>query len=267
MRRKPWSIIVLAFLHIVAPIGNIAFNAILTKKPLAQYFAMAFSWAYLQVNWYVFVLPIVAGIAIYMCKKSSFYIYLVAISALFVFSYSGYLSKAGTISLLPVIAVYLVNIGVVAFFMMPAVREIYFNPRLRWWESKPRYACDLRCFFGVNNKSQEGEIRNFSENGLFLKAEHLPADGDVIQIEIPNQGGYHGTFEGRVIHHGDQNRIGCGIEFNHNKQSSAQAKAIVGELHKQGRMLQGRVLAEDSFSYWLKSLLTSGKGFMPRRDK
>ena len=96
MRRKPWAIVILALIHFFAPIGNIFFNALVTGRDIATYFSTAMTWQYLSYNWVILLAPIVAGYAIYACKKWSFYLYFVAITGLFVSSYIGFLSKADT---------------------------------------------------------------------------------------------------------------------------------------------------------------------------
>ena len=186
MRQRPWILVVLAGLHFVAPVGNITLNALLMKRNVLDYFAYAMQLEYLQRNWFIIVGPLVAAIAIYACKKWSFFVYLVAITVLFVFSYSGYMSKAESISILPVLFVYLVNVSVVSYFLLPAVRQVYFDPRLRWWESQPRYRCDFQCSWSKGESEASGHIGNFSINGLFLKSDKFPEDSSEITVTIKN---------------------------------------------------------------------------------
>lgn len=268
MRRRPWVLVILAFLHLLAPLGNIVLNALFVKRNVLDYLIHAFQFEYLQRNWLIFIGPFVAGIAIYACKKWSFFVYLVSITALFIFSYSGYLSKADSISLLPVILVYIVNIVVVSYFLIPAVREIYFNPRLRWWESQPRYRCDIPCGWSQDSRSASGTVGNFSINGLFLKSEAFPDDESEASVKMSLGNGEEVLFKGNVILHGRQDAIGFGFKFIHTKESQSHAKRIVSELDKQGLKITYRAAGnEDSFIYWLKQLLTTGSGIVPEHPK
>lgn len=268
MRKRPWALVILAILHFLAPFGNVAFNAIITGKKVSSYFIYAMSPEYLAANWIMFVAPIVAGVAIYACKKWSFYIYLMALLSLFIFSYSGYMSKAGSISLVPVIFVYLVNIMVVGYFLIPAVRNVYFDRRLRWWEIQARYKCDFKCHYTDNyGKSQAAKIGNISENGCFVKSDELPEDEAIIVIILPFNDCVEMSFEGEVIVHNRVDAIGFGVKFNHSKETRKMAKKLIADLDAKGMKisrLDSR--PEDSFSYWVRTLLTTGKGFLPKKE-
>ncbi len=270
MRRRPWSLILLAILHFLAPIGNIIFNALIVNRNVFEYLVYALSPEYLIRNWVIVVAPIVAGYSIYACKKWSFYVYLFSITALFVFSYTGYLSKAESISLFPIIAVYVVNIIVVSYFLIPAVRNIYFDRRMRWWEIQPRYKCNFNCTWSQVGRGTpvEGEVGNISENGLFVKSNEMPSDNSEIQIHLPvTSPGAQQGFRGEAIIHNRSDAVGFGVKFVHTKESKVLAKEIVQDLEQKGMRistLDGR--PEDSFSYWLRTLLTTGKGLVPRKE-
>ncbi len=270
MRRRPWSLILLAILHFLAPIGNIIFNALIVNRNVFDYLVYALSPEYLIRNWVIVVAPIIAGYSIYACKKWSFYVYLFSITALFVFSYTGYLSKAESISLFPIIAVYVVNIIVVSYFLIPAVRNIYFDRRMRWWEIQPRYKCNFKCTWSQVGRDTpvEGEVGNISENGLFVKSNEMPSDNSEIQIHLPTTSTQaQEGFRGEAIIHNRSDAVGFGVKFVHTKESKALAKEIVQDLEKKGMRistLDGR--PEDSFSYWLRTLLTTGKGLVPKKE-
>ncbi len=266
MRRRPWILIVLAVFHILAPLGNIAFNAVISGRHIMNYFTMAMSPAYLSKNWVMIVAPIVAGLAIYACKKWSFYVYLASITALFAFSYLGFLSKGGTISLGALLLVYFINIAVVVYFLIPAVRNIYFDRRMRWWEAKPRYQCDFQAQwrFEEDNVFHPGEIGNISVNGLFLKSDIMPRDEDMVLIKVPMDTGGEAEFRGQVVFHGSAKKIGFGVQFAHDTESKNRATEITSSLDRQGRQIRNmEIRPEDSLSYWVRTLVTTGKGFIP----
>ena len=268
MRKKPWVLIVLAGLHVVAPIGNVTLNALLMERNVLDYFAYAMQMQYLQRNWIILVAPFVAGVAIYACKKWSFFVYIVSITALFAFSYAGYMSKADSISIVPVLFVYFVNVAVVGYFLLPAVREVYFDPGLRWWESQPRYRSDFECTWQKDEQSGFGNVGNFSINGLFLKSSDFPNDGSMIDIHLKNTSQGEAHFKGMTILHRRQGAIGFGVQFEHTNESMALAKAIVSDLDKQGvKMVYRAPNNEDSFLFWLKNLFTTSQGILPKKDK
>lgn len=268
MRRRPWSLIILAVFHFLAPVGNIVFNAVISKKDISEYFQMALSSAYLSKNWIMIVTPIIAGLAIYACKKWSFYAYLLSITVLFVFGYFGFLSKDGSLGFGPLIGAYLVNISVVMYFLVPAVRSVYFDRRMRWWEIKPRYNCDYQAKwqFEDNDVIHPGVVGNISENGLFLKSEIMPRDQDMVLIEIPFKNQVATQFLGQVIFHKTAGKIGFGVQFEHNKESKKMATEIIALLESQGQRINTLdIRPEDSLSFWVRQLITTGKGLFPKK--
>lgn len=269
MRRRPWALIMLAVLHFIAPVGNVILNALITGRDVVSYLIYSMSPEYLESNWVIIVAPLLAGGAIYACKRWSFFVYILAITSLFVFSYSGYLSKAGMISFFPVLMVYIVNISVVSYFLLPAVRNIYFDRRMRWWEIQPRYKCDLRCQWSLFNggTSHEGRVGNISRNGLFLKSDIMPEDQTQVHISLPVEKDKQIEVIGESIIHNRVDAVGFGIKFVHSKDSKKVINELIVDLEAKGMRistLDGR--PEDSFSYWIRTLLTTGKGLIPDKE-
>lgn len=269
MRRRPWALVILAVLHLMAPLGNVVMNALIANRDVVEYLSLSLSSAYITKNWIMLVAPIIAGISIYACKRWSFYVYLFSITALFAFSYIGYQSKMNSITLWPVLFVYLINVGIVTYFLIPAVRSIYFDRRLRWWEIQARYRCDLQCqwFSKSRNETQPGHVENISENGLFLKAEVYPDSQSMVEITLPVGSDTEVKVEGEAILHNRVDAIGFGVKFKHTAESKRLIKQIVADLDAQGLRISTLDLRpEDSFTYWVRTLMTTGKGLLPRRE-
>lgn len=262
MYRRPWSLIIVVCLHLLAPVGNIIFNAVITNKNVWQYLKFATTSTYLAKNWVIIVAPIIAGIAIYLCKRWSFFVYLTSITVLFIFSYSGYMSKGGDIGFLPLFLAYLMNILVVLYVLIPSVRNIYFDRRMRWWEIKPRYQCDYRVQwkFEDNDVVHPGVVGNISQNGLFLKSDIYPRDEDMVEIKVAIDDQQEAEFKGQVVFHKAANKLGFGVKFSHTKESLKQSTEITQKLEKQGRRIQNLDLRpEDPLSFWVRTLVTNFK--------
>lgn len=267
MRRRPWILVILALLHILAPIGNQIMNAYWAHMPVLRYIQMALKPHNLSRHWIHFVAPIVAGIAIYACKRWSFIVYFIAMYFLFIASYHGYIERSLTIDATSLLVVYVINISVVAYFLIPAVRSIYFDPRLRWWETSPRYKADFVCQFLDEKNPFQGQIANFSIGGIFLKSAHIPQDGATIETHFSYEGVNY-VFQGQVIRHNSQNAIGFGVKFIPTPLSQKSAKSLAKILRDKGHELTGRTLTqEDSFMYWLTSLVKTGRGIVPEVKK
>lgn len=270
MRRRPWALVVLAVLHMIAPIGNIIMNAVITDRNVLRYLIHAMSPQYLQQNWVIVVAPLAAGISIYMCKRWSFFAYLVSITGLFIFSYAGYSVKAETIGVLPIVLVFIINIAVVSYFLIPAVRTIYFDRRMRWWEIQPRYKCDYKCSWREQGSSDkfQGQVGNISINGLFLKSDELPKDHSSIEVTIHSSSNELNVFKGEAILHKKVDALGFGIKFDHTPETKKMSKHIVSELDKKGMKIATLTARpEDSFAYWFRKLLTTGQGLLPKKEK
>lgn len=80
------------------------------------------------------------------------------------------------------LCIYVVSL---AYFINPRIRHLYFDPRLRWWRTKPRYETHLPCL--VNHQSQwhYPVLRNLSEGGCFIETPHILESNTQIQLAIP----------------------------------------------------------------------------------
>ena len=267
MHQRPWPLILLAGLHFLAPIGNVIFNAIIKNENVLKYLIHAISPTYIMDNWVLIFCPLLAGYAIYACKKWSFYVYLVAIGSVFLFSIGSYLGNSNPVSILALVFVFIINVLVVSYVLLPAVRNIYFDRRMRWWEIQPRFKCHYQCDFVVlsDNSQFSGVIGNISENGLFIRADELPEDQSEISIEWTFKDGMPLRFKGKVIIHDRVDAVGFGVQFIHSSESQAAAKELVKDLETKGMRIspfEGR--PEDRFTFWLRNFLTTGKGLFPK---
>ncbi len=144
---KPLSIIILGIIHILSPINMIIFYSC---------FFQMWPWDFVQVmlqqnapitNFIFFFLFPLGGVFILLVKRWSFYAYLV-IQALGLFLNWKYLNGAILSKNFTLLSYYLLflgfNVGIVAYFLLSAIKKTYHNPRLRWWESAPRYYVNLK---------------------------------------------------------------------------------------------------------------------------
>jgi hypothetical protein len=269
MKRRPWILVVLAVVHVCAPAGNLLMNAAWAHIPFWRYIEIFFQPWNLERQWPHLVIPVLAGIAIYLCRSWSFWVYLLCMCVLFTLSYFGYKERAGSVSLAWLITVYVANIAVVGYFLLPAVRAVYMDPRLRWWQTKPRYKADIqaRCRDLAAPEFSAGHVVNFSEGGLFLKSDWHPADHSTIQVLFDFQGEAY-EFTGEVIHHQQRLQQGFGVKFIESAASRSRAKKVTAELGAMGLLIKDRSPAGDEhFLNWLKRLMKTGKGFFPEHSK
>src|SRR5690606_38046902 len=141
MRVKPWPIIIIALVHIFAPILNVLMSANLNQVDVADYLEFLFLNKELIENIFWLVLPVVTGLSILRFRKWSYFLLLAFTSATSILFIQEWLSSPR----FPVEVFALlesVNIVIFVYFLLPSVRNVYLKPSLRWWEQKPRYLID-----------------------------------------------------------------------------------------------------------------------------
>lgn len=263
MKRRPWILIVLAFGHGVAPFFNLIFDALWAGVPFLHYVQLFFMPHNFSKHWFHFLAPMIAGGMIYLCRKWSFLVYVTIMVALAFVSYASYSTRWDLYNPTPLILAYVLNIGFVTYFFLPAVRNVYFDPRLRWWETSPRYQTQIDCSFLIGSESFPGNIGNFSQSGLFIKSERVPDDHSIIRLEFAFEN-LQCQFQGQVIHHAKLLSKGFGVQFIHNPQSKKSAKMIADRLHLQGLLQPNRNFGhEDTFRWWIRQVMKTGQGLMP----
>jgi hypothetical protein len=130
-------------IQILGPVGSIAISAYVNKVGFIEMASAIwrFSRAWDLAEFYA--LPILQGLMIFLAKRFGYYIVL----ALSLFSiwlnFKEWKIASDVISVPILIGVTLTNLALVGYLLLPSVRAVFMNPRLRWWETPPRYTVDL----------------------------------------------------------------------------------------------------------------------------
>lgn len=261
MKRKPWPIIVLSLLHILAPVGNIIFNSYRAGRSFSQTWEFWFYSFPKPLFIAYIVLPPIAGIFIFICKRWSYWCYVGCLFLIFLANAYGFWTSMNWMNFLTLFAVLVVDILAVAYFVVPSVRKVYFDPRLRWWETAPRYLFNQQ---GVMY-SMPGLIRNVSEGGAMFETNTAYAEGQEVELKW-NYEGEEYSVPGKVVY---KKTMGtgfcCGVRFDHTPMTLKAMKGLVLKLHKQGKMIRDRLPGpEDSFGAWLKKLVSTRQGLFPK---
>lgn len=72
-----------------------------------------------------------------------------------------------------------------SYFINPRIRHLYFDPKLRWWRTKPRFETYLPLIVKRGEQWDYPTMRNISEGGCFIETTQLGAVSDVIYLNIP----------------------------------------------------------------------------------
>lgn len=242
-------------------------NGYLANITYGEYFRLTLNKTYLINNWIHFIFPILAGYFIYQCKKWSLLSYLLCMIVLFMNSYMNYVTRSGTMSLTSLIVIYIFNILVVVYFMVPSVRTIYWDPKVRWWESSPRYKTSTVVRFKFKDKIYEAIMDNFSISGVFILSDFIPGHDEFVSLNFEYDGVVY-EFNGQVVNHSNARLNGFGVKIKHTFQTKMQAKKLGRSLNYKGLLLSSRLPSpEEGFRFWFKELVSSGRGLFPKVKK
>ena len=260
MKQKPWSLIILAILHILAPVGNLFINALQSGRLLSQQWAYWTTLVPLPLLLVYTVVPIMAGVFIYLCRRWSYWAYLACLAVIFASNMFSFWTHMTWITFAFLVIILLADILAVAYFVVPSVQKVYMDPRLRWWEAAPRYHLDQH---GTAN-SDACFFKNIGQGGLLIVGGSKLREGDLVDSAFSfNEKDYR--FPGVVVYAGTlQGKLSYGVKFHHTVDTEKSIKRLVAELDDQDKIVKERLPGpEDGFSVWLKKFLTTGKGLFP----
>ncbi len=207
------------------------------------------------------MLPPLAGVFIFICKRWSYWCYVGCLFLIFLANIYGFWTSMNWVNFFTLFAVLVLDILAVAYFVVPSVRKVYFDPRLRWWETAPRYLFNQQ---GVMD-STPGLIRNVSEGGAMFETSTSYIEGQEVELKWSNEGDEY-LIPGKVVYKKPLgNGYCCGVRFDHTPMTSKSMKSLVAKLHKQGKMIRDRLPGpEDSFGAWIKKLVLTRQGLFPK---
>ncbi|RYE67040.1 MAG: PilZ domain-containing protein, partial [Oxalobacteraceae bacterium] len=160
-------------------------------------------------------------------------------------------------NLMMLLGILLLDVLAVAYFVVPSVRTVYFDPKSRWWESAPRFNFNLE----TTLSGQNGLMRNVSNGGLFVESWDGFQTGQELEV--------HWTYAGTDYHLPAvvvfKNTKGYGLQFRHNPNSEKLIRKFIKNLEAAGVPVANRGGANDSFIDWTRNLLTKGEGLFPKR--
>lgn len=266
MRRRPWPIVILAaFQTILEPINNLFLNAWfshISPKVYLAYFIENRQWLSL---FYLFVLPPIMGIAAYAMKKWSYYVFVAGATWMLFHNFG--LVREGNIPLSYAIAIYIGNVGFVSYFLLPRVNAPYMNPRLRWWESKPRFLVDWPCRV---SGSISCRVQDFSEGGVFVTSAEAIAMDQVIEIRMSTMSDEIVTLKAKpVFSRPVQSGLGYGLQFVElDKTLTKRLSNLSKELKRSGTSARnGKDDSWTAFKSWAVRLATTGQGLLPEAER
>jgi hypothetical protein len=228
-----------------------------------------------DVSYLVFFLGLypVAGAAVYAVKRWSYFTFIAATVLTFAFNLQAWQQFPEVFPLSELILTYLVNLGFVSYFLIPNVKAAYFDPRLRWWESKPRFHVDIVGRIKGAFGDVPCRIMDISEGGVFLQVHEdfdatVRAYKELLGAAVELQFAYgRRTFHlhGDVVHLGGARIRGIGVRFA--EVTSLQSREI-GKFIRAIELLgfdrdPKKIPVMESFTIWAEKVFASGEGLVP----
>jgi hypothetical protein len=262
MRQKPFILILLAVLHWLAPFGNLFINSY--RQNISPTYLWSL-WLQNSPGYHIFifvVIPILSGSFIYICRRWSFFAYLVCMAITVITSAMGFRQYSNLLSVLMFVGAILFDVVLVVYFMIPAVKRVYMDPKLRWWETLPRYQYNAQAKI---LEIGQGQISNISMGGLLLFSEIDLPEQKKIQLEFGESPHY--LVSGRVVYHKQMKEHGYGIQFDEKHLKAKTLKSLIQILEKEHKRIIDQTHVAINFKQWLKLLFKSGKGILPEFEK
>jgi hypothetical protein len=189
MQRRPWPLVLLALLQILGPIGSIFISAYVNK---VGFFEMAGAiWKYSRpwdlVEFYV--LPFSQGVFIFYAKRFGYYAVLALAAFSIYLNIQEWRVASDVISLPILLGVTATNIALIVYLLLPNVRVVFMNPRLRWWETPPRYLVELKAQVSKEDgHAKPAMIMDISVGGAGVQVESkLYENGDTLLITFEHE--------------------------------------------------------------------------------
>lgn len=73
-----------------------------------------------------------------------------------------------------------------------------------------RYACSEKIFFATRSRLYEGQLKDYSRNGLFIRTKEVLPVGEVIRVVDPHPEGLNQKRNGQILW---RNNEGFGVEL------------------------------------------------------
>lgn len=184
MQRRPWPLVFLALLQILGPLGSIFVSAYVNKVGFLEMASAIwrFSRPWDLVEFYA--LPLAQGICIFTAKRFGYYTILLLATLSIYLNIQEWRMASDVISLPILLGVTGTNVALILYLLLPSVRVIFMNPRLRWWETPPRYLVSMKGQVSKEDgHAKPATISDLSVGGAGILVEsELYRQGDAILL-------------------------------------------------------------------------------------
>jgi len=271
MHRRPWPIVFLSLLQLFTPIGTIFFSSIANRVTFIQQLKIVWAHAPMTDRIIIFIVPIILAWLIYFTKKIG--LYLVAATVIYTLTKNliEWRGFADGYSFLMLLLVSLCNLALVAYLLVPSVREIFFNPSIRWWEREPRYILNTEGAIDLNGQTQPCYLQDVSVSGASFQC--LPGlihQGDDVKLTFKH-GKHEISFLAKIMYERninvDSTKFGLRrIETSRLSGEYLLILSLISDLKKENcPITQADADTKKSFMSWAKRAAKSPQAWFPEK--
>ncbi len=266
MTHRPWPIVVIALFHIIAPAINFIMSARLLGMTLGAYFDHQSHYG--PMTLFIWAIPFFAGISLLTFRMWSYYLFLGFMVLATVFTFYQRILYPHRIDIFLFLFMELVNFVVILYFLSPAVKRIYINKRIRWWQHSPRflieYPADVHIKFAQENLPPlmiKSKILNISSTGAYIESTEKLDSNDNVTLRFQAYGKQY-EIKSQIVH---AQKNGYGLLFSNSVTTQFEMKKLIKELKKNKIPLRGSEMTTlESFRFWFHDLLRTGQGIFPK---
>ncbi|MCM2277330.1 MAG: PilZ domain-containing protein [Oligoflexia bacterium] len=266
MKTRPWPLVLLALFQVLSPLGTLLFNSwALGVKP-----AYLWTWLLQRPGLEVFetlaLMPL-AGLALYQMKSWGYAFFLAALSWGFFRNLSRWDYASQYFSLGLATALYAVQAALALYFLIPSVRKVYLNPRLRWWEAKRRFVFEHPLEIRHENQPLTGRSENISEGGIFATLPARLEKGTRVSVRFSLLGVAF-EREAKVVYSvgREGGNFAHGLRFENGPGTARRFRRFIRGLELIGvpcRDQAERLPWHVSIGRWALGVARTGKGLVP----
>lgn len=211
MKKKPLSIKLIALCFFLAPVGNLFQIAYFNHWPLTGPRGVAN-----HLNHYEWIIlgffPVVAW-GVFRVAKWGYWLCVSFLAFLILNNTYTLLFNEKAYSPYVVILFQLVTLGVVGFFLNHHIAAPYFNPKMRWWETRTRYRVNLRAQLRMGQTLIECQVLDISAGGCFVSCQSDLSTHDVLWMNVSLNEQHGLTTMAEVVWVKNNEPLGYGLAF------------------------------------------------------
>jgi hypothetical protein len=266
MTHRPWPIVVIALFHILAPLINFIMSAQLLDMSYGEYWKNQLHYGHSTLL--LWAVPFLAGLSLLTFRMWSYYAFLLFMTIASVFTLTQRLLYPHRIDIFLFLLLELINFLVILYFLSPAVKRIYLNKRIRWWQHSARYLVSLEARARIVFENTQlpsltipAKLENISEGGAYIQTKEPLNSKDIVFLQFKM---FNKDYDIRAqVIHAQAN--GYGLLFNDSLAIRLEMRTLTRKLKKSKAPIRGKEMSSlESFKFWFADLLKTGHGIFPK---